>query len=127
MPQNIFFQWIVFQFFDAPKAILLAWRNFLLFNFNYFSIKVLFRTLFSYWHKYRWEAPRGWEPAKWLEAKASNFISRVLGAFVRICLLLFGIAIEAFIFAAGAFVFFFWLALPFILIVATIFGFKLIF
>jgi hypothetical protein len=121
---NILFLWLSFQFFDAPKAILKAWKNFLLFTFNYFSITVLLRTLFAYWHKYSWQAPKGFYPGKWLEAKLSNFISRILGAFVRLTLIVFGVAAEVFVFGAGLIVLLFWLALPFLLIFGIIFGLK---
>jgi hypothetical protein len=124
---NILFQWLSFQFFDGPRAILKAWGNFLLFTFNYFSITVLLKTLFAYWHKYSWQSPKGFYPGKWLEAKLSNLISRILGAFVRLFLIVLGIIAEVFVFGAGILVLCFWLVLPFILAAGIIFGLKLIF
>lgn len=125
MGQNIFFQWLEFQFFDAPKEILKAWRNFLRFNLNYFSIKVLFKTLFSYWHKYRWQAPRGFYPWQWVEAQVGNLISRVLGAIVRTGLIIFGLISEVFVFCAGLLVLLVWLVLPFAIIFGIIYGINL--
>jgi hypothetical protein len=125
--ENIFFQWLIFQFFDAPKEILKAWRNFLIFNLNYFSIPVLLRTLFAYWRKYSWAYPRGFDLSKNLEVAASNFISRIIGALMRIILICIGIAVEIFIFFLGAAIFLIWLILPGLIIFLLYHGFRILF
>jgi hypothetical protein len=127
LKNNIFFLWLAFHFFDAPKGILLAWRNFLIFNLNYFSVLVLFRTLFSYWQKYSWEYPKGFDLAVYFEVALSNFISRILGAIMRIILIFVGILIEVFIFLAGLITFLLWLILPVIIIFGIYYGFRLLF
>jgi hypothetical protein len=126
MFQNIFFQWLEFQFIDVPRGILKAWRNYLLFNLKYFSIKLLLRTLFSYWRNYYWAAPRGFDAGGYFGAKAGNFISRILGALMRSFLIIIGLAMEIFIFAAGAIVFLVWLVLPALLAGGLLFGLRII-
>ena len=126
MSNNIFFQWLIFQYLDAPKAILKAWRNFLLFNFNYFSIAVLFRTLFSYWHKYRWSRGRGFSIGEYLEVGFSNLISRVLGAIMRLFLIIIGLLAEILIFIGGLLALLFWLVLPLILIFGLLWSLRAI-
>ena len=126
MRKNIFYQWLSFQFFDAPKAILKAWRNFLIFNLNYFSTPVLLRTLFAYWRKYSWEYPKGFDLAKYLEVAVSNFISRILGAAMRIILIFVGIIIEIFIFFLGGAVFLIWLISPVLIIFGLYHGFRIL-
>lgn len=125
--QNIIIQYLVWQFFDVPKELLLAWRNFLLFNLNYFSILLLLKTFFSHWHRYKWSYPRGFDIGKSLEVLFSNLISRVLGAVVRSFLLFVGLAVEIFIVFAGLIVFTGWLIMPALLILGLIFGFQVIF
>ncbi|MFH1894900.1 MAG: hypothetical protein ABH813_03315 [Patescibacteria group bacterium] len=126
MGQNIFFKWLIFQFFEAPKEILKAWRNFLIFNLNYFSIPVLTRTLFAYFRKYSWDYPKGFDLAKYLEVAASNFISRILGALMRVILIFIGIIIEIFILFLGGAVFLIWLILPVFIIFCLYHGCRIL-
>jgi len=127
MTQNIIFQWLVWQFFEMPRNILKAWRNFLKFNLNYFSISLLAKTFFSPWHRYRWAYPRGFDIGKYFETFFSNLISRILGAILRFFLIIIGILFEIFIIFLGIFIFFGWLALPVLLFIGLWFGFKVMF
>ncbi len=124
--QNIVLQWLFWQFFEMPGNILKAWRNFLLFNLNYFSIPLLLKTFFSPWRRYQWAYGKGFDIKRYFEAFFSNLISRILGAMVRLVLILVGLLIEIFIIFGGMIIFFGWLALPFILIAGLIFGFKVL-
>ena len=124
--QNILIAWVFWQFFEVPKNILRAWRNFLKFNLNYFSIPLLIRTLFSHWRKYRWAYPKGLAIGRRLEVAFSNLLSRVLGAIMRIILIFIGILAEIFVFFVGAIIFLGWLILPALLIWGLIFGFKIL-
>jgi hypothetical protein len=123
---GIFWQWISWQFFDIPKNILKAWKNFLRFGFFYFSIPLLLKTLFSPWRRYIWFYPRGFDIGKYLEVWISNLMSRIIGAMMRIFLIIFGVIYEIFIFFVGAIVFSGWLILPVLLTAGLIFGFKVI-
>jgi len=125
--QNIFFQWLFWQFFEVPKKILQVWKNYLLFNLNYFSVPLLFKTFFSYWRRYRWYYPRGFDLAKYLEVFVSNLISRILGAIMRIFLIAIGIFSEIFIFLCGLIIFFTWLLLPLILVGSFFWSLTLLF
>ncbi len=125
--QSIFFKWLTFQFFGAPREILKAWRNFLIFNLNYFSIPVLLRTLFAYFRKYSWAYPKGFDLAKYLEVALSNFISRILGAAMRIILICLGLAVEIFIIFGGLVLLLLWLALPALIIFLLYHGFRILF
>ncbi|KPJ72940.1 hypothetical protein AMJ48_02850 [Parcubacteria bacterium DG_74_1] len=125
--QSIFLEYLSWHFLEAPKKILTAWKNFLRFGVNYFSITLLLRTLFSPWHKYSWTYPRGLYIGKRLEIFFSNLILRVLGAILRIFLIIFGVLAEIFIIFAGIIVFFGWLILPVLLIAGLVFGIKIIF
>ena len=125
--QNIILLWLVWYFIETPQQILKGWKNILSFNFNYFSIPLLFKTLFSYWHQYRWYYPRGFDIGQYLEVFFSNLISRILGAIIRIFMIIFGIIIETLIFIIGIILIIIWLMMP-ALIVLTIFkGINLIF
>ncbi len=125
--QNILILWINWQFFDAPRNILKAWRNFLAFNLSYFSVPLLLRTLFSHWRKFQWSYGRGFDLGRYIYVFFSNFISRFLGAIMRSFLIIFGLITETIIFFAGIFVFFSWLFLPIFLILGLWFGIKILF
>ena len=124
---NILFQYFSWQFFDVPRFILKAWRNFLVFNLNYFSIPLLIKTLFSHWRRYQWSYGRGFDLKRWIYTFFSNMISRVLGAIMRVILIFIGLLVEVFIFFAGIIVFFGWIILPLLLISGLYFSFKILF
>ena len=124
--QNIFFQWLSWHFLEVPLNILKAWKNFLLFNLNYFSISLLLRTFFSPWRRYQFSYGRGFDFGRYLEAFASNLIFRIIGAFLRSFLIIIGILVEIAIFFAGIFILISWLASPVFLIAALIFGIKIL-
>lgn len=124
--QNIFFQWIFWHFFEVPLSILKAWGNFLKFNLNYFSIPLLIKTLFSPWRRYLWAYPKGFDIGKYFEVFTSNLISRILGAIMRVFLIIIGLLVEIFLIFGGLLIFFGWLVLPLFLIFGLIFGFKIL-
>jgi hypothetical protein len=123
---NIFFQWLFWQFFEVSGNILKAWRSFLLFNLNYFSIPLLLKTFFSHWRKYRWSYGKGFDIKRYLEAFFSNLISRILGAIVRFFLIFIGLLAEIFVIFAGGIIFLSWLVLPALLIFGLYHGFRIL-
>lgn len=125
--QNIVFQWLTFQFFDVPKEILKAWKNFLFFGLNYFSIPLLFRTFFSPWRRYKVAKGKGFDFGRFFEALLSNLIFRLLGAIMRSFLIFIGLLAEAFIIFTGLIVFLGWLVLPILLILSLYHGFRILF
>lgn len=124
--QNMFSQWVFWQFFEVPGNILKAWKNFLLFNLNYFSIPLLLKTFFSPWRRYKWSYGKGFDIKRYLEAFFSNLISRILGAVMRSFLIFIGFLVEIFIVFAGIIVLLGWLALPILLIFGIYHGFRIL-
>jgi len=123
--QNILFQYFIWQFFEAPKEILKAWRNFLKFNLNYFSIFLLLKTLFSPWRRYQMSYGKGFDIGRYLEAFFSNLIFRLLGAIVRSFLIVIGLLAEIFIVFCGIIIFLGWLILPILLVLGIYHGFRI--
>ena len=120
---NIILLKITWLYFDVPRNILKAWRNFLLFNLQYFSIPLLLKTFFSHWRRYQSYYPRGLDIKRYFEVFVSNLISRILGGILRSVLILVGLLIELFILFAGLVVFLGWLALPFLAVLGLWWGF----
>jgi len=109
-----------------PKKILRAWKNFLLFNIEYFSIPLLLKTLFAHWRRYKWVRGRGFDLGEYLGVLSSNLISRTLGFIMRTILITIGLIAETLILFIGITVLIGWIALPALLIIGVWFGFKLI-
>jgi len=124
--ENIIWIWVFWYFFEVPKNIISGWRNFLWFGFNYFSIPLLLKTLFSPWKRYSWSYGRGFDIARYFNVFVSNLISRFLGAAMRIVLISVGIIFEIFIFFLGLIIFLGWFLLPFLLILGTLAGFAIL-
>ena len=118
-----YFRW---HFGSMLGSILRAWKAILRFGLDYFSLPLLLKTLFAPWRRYAWAYPRGFQPALFLEALVSNFISRVLGAFVRLGLVITGICAEALLVIGGIAAFILWLILPFLIIWSFFYGILLI-
>ncbi len=124
--QNILFQYLIWHFFDMPKNILRAWRDYLRFNLNYFSVPLLLKTLFSPWRKYQVSYGKGFDLGRYLEAFFSNLIFRIFGAIIRAFLIIIGIIAEMVIVLGGVMAFFAWLALPALLILGIYYGFRIL-
>jgi len=118
--KNIIWQLFVWHFYEMPKGILIGWRNFLLFNFKYFSVVPLLKTFFSHWRQTKDKYQRGFEPWLYLTTFIGNLMSRLLGALIRLITIVLALICEVFIFAAGIIVLLFWLFLP----VIIFFGFS---
>jgi len=122
--RNMLLKVLTWHFYDAPKGILKAFKNFLLFNFNYFSIGLLAKTLFSHWRRYVESYGRGFDIKRYLGAFAGNMISRVLGAIIRTITIIIGLMVEVFILLGGLIVFLTWLFLPILLLFGLYLGLK---
>jgi len=124
--ENILYQRIFWHFIEVPKEILKGWKNFLLFNFNYFSIPLLLKTFFSPWRRYRESYGRGFDIGRFLETLFANIIYCALGAIMRSFLIIIGLFTEVFIFFAGLLVLLGWIIMPAVLIWGLIIGLSMI-
>ena len=120
----LIFQLLVWHFYDAPKGILKAFKNFLVFNFNYFSIRFLIKTLFSHWRRSGESYGRGFNIKRYFSVLVGNMVSRCLGAFVRMVMIIIGLIVEFFIFLAAILVFLTWIFSPILLLLGLYFGLK---
>lgn len=125
--KSIFSLWIEFQFFDGPRNILKAWKNFLLFNINYFSVPFLMKTLFSYWRRYSLSYGRVISFSRYFEVFVFNMMSRLTGFVLKIFLIFIWLLTEVMMIFTGLIILSLWLILPFLLIVGFFYGFGLLF
>lgn len=101
------------------------WKNFLFFFWRYFSILELIKTLLSPWRRdvsgQNW---RGFHPIKTLELFLENIFSRLIGAMVRLVVIVFGLGISFIIFLGGIVVIFLWIGAPLVLLFIFAFSYK---
>jgi hypothetical protein len=115
-----FFWW---HFFEFPKRIIQATKDFLKFSFYHFSIIDLLKTLFAPWRGYVWiKTKRGFDLGETLEVFASNLISRILGAIARIFIIFVGLFFSFLILIFGILALFLWIFLLPILIFLIFYG-----
>ncbi|KPJ54843.1 hypothetical protein AMJ47_03290 [Parcubacteria bacterium DG_72] len=119
-----FFAW---YYIDTVSGLLKAWKNFLLFNMEYFSIPTLLKTFFSHWHRYYSPYGNIFDFWKNFESLVFNLMSRIIGAMLRTILIVIGIVLEIFILIAGLAILFVWIVMPGLLVGGFLFGFKLLF
>jgi len=124
---NLFFLWVKWQVMEAPLFLLQTWKGIFLFNFRFFSISFLLKTLFSYWHRYRWYYKPGFMISANIEVFFSNLISRFLGSVMRMILIITSVLIGILIFIFGSIILITWFLLPLITGLIFIIAFSLLF
>jgi len=120
---NIISLWLVWQFYEVPKFLLHVWNNYMMFASSFFSFQLLVKTFFSPWHRYKWAYPKTFDVKEFFSVLISNFASRILGAMMRIVLIIAGAAFQVFVALTGAVIFIGWFLVPFIIIFGLIFIF----
>lgn len=117
--------YLVWHYSAGIRGFLVVWKDFLWFAYNFFSIPLLLRTLFSPFQRLGEDYKRGLD----LEALAStlivNTIMRFVGFFARSFVIVLGLASIVFVIAAGATLFVVWLMMPFFifsLVVLSLYG-----
>jgi hypothetical protein len=119
----VFWRW---YYYEAVKDVLTAWKNFVIFAREYFSIPLLLRTLFSPWRRDITKRPKGLDIKKFFQYLAYNGISRGVGLIVRFFTILVGLIFLLLTIALGAVFFILWLVLPFVLLGLIVFALILL-
>jgi hypothetical protein len=122
--QNIILLWLYWQFYEMPVFLLGVWKNYLVFASNFFSVGLLFKTFFAPWRKYNWKYPKGFDLMEFFNTLISNTFSRILGAMMRIVLVVLGILFQVFVVIAGLIIFIGWIIIPLIIIAGFLFVFS---
>jgi len=118
-----FFSW---HYYRGIKKFLEIWRNFLEFFWNFFSIKLLAKTLFAHWRRDVNVSGRGFDIEEFFRNLILNIFSRLIGAIIRSAMIIIGLLFELLTLVLGLFLFFVWLLLPIVTIYLFVTGFALI-
>lgn len=108
--------YIVWHYSRAFSDSVRIWKNFLLFIYNFFSIKTLFLTLFSSWRRMGDTYSKGMGMSEVLSTFVLNTIMRCVGAVVRLIFIFTGIIALIIGVILGLAFFAFWILLPAILV-----------
>jgi hypothetical protein len=121
--KNIFIEWLLWHFYEVPTFLISVWKNYILFALNYFSLPYLLKSLIAPWRKYRWNYPKVINIGEFFATFVSNVFSRLMGAIMRILLIIAGIFFQIFVLMVGFLVLLLWIFVPVIIIVALVFVF----
>lgn len=114
-----YFAW---HYTNAFKNIWHVWMNIMWFINRIFSIPLLIRTLFAPWHRMTEEAKGGFDLEDWAERTVVNIMSRVVGALVRIPIIILGVVSLVTAFLTGLLFYVFWVFAPVIVVLLFMFG-----
>lgn len=96
------------------------------FLFNFFSINVLFKTLFARWRRLGERRTRGFNIADFFATLLINTMMRIVGFFMRSLMIIMGIIAMAGTFLIGVFSCVAWFALPVIIVSLAVVGVDLL-
>ena len=125
--RNMLSALVVWHFSTAAKGLTHAWRNFLVFNLRYFPVRELIKTFFSHWRRSADPYSRGLDVSGLAKAFLGNVISRIIGAMIRMAIIIIGLVTEVFIFFAGFFMVLVWIFLPVLIVIGFFAGIGLLF
>ncbi len=113
-PGVIVVDYIGWHYGAAFRSIVSIWTNLMWFAVHFFSIPMLLRTLFSPWRRVQEEyhVRNGLE--RFFEALVVNIMTRIVGALMRLVIILCGFIVLVVMFAGIVAFVIFWLIAPFV-------------
>jgi len=111
-----FFLW---HYTGGLKDFFQIWKNYIYFFWNYFSIGLFSRTLFSPWRRdVSRVSARGLHPILFLQSLLENIVTRFLGSIVKSLVIGLGLIFEMITLILGSFMLLIWLLVPLAFIVS---------
>jgi uncharacterized membrane protein len=116
-----YFSW---HYSTALADLISFWENYLWFILNYFSIKLILRTLFKP-YRHLTELTRTQDNKK--ELKIVTALAGIFGSVIRVVTVVVGILTFLLAFSLGLFIFLLWLILPFFILLIFLVSIGVIF
>ena len=115
-----YFAW---HYGDALADIMRLWTNYIWFFYNFFSIPVLLKTLFSPWQRIQEGKRRaGFHMEDMAEVVVTNMIMRFVGFLVRAIFIVLGTIVVLLVSWVGVAVILLWIFLPAVAVASFVFG-----
>ncbi len=115
-------QYYFWHYGKGVRNFLSLWGNFLWFAYNFFSIPLLLKTLFSPFERLSEEYKKGLDVGALFGTLLVNTLMRFVGALVRLFIIGMGIVALFALGAIGLALFVIWLTLPLIVVAFVAFG-----
>lgn len=115
--------YLAWHYSEALQDMRRIWKNFFIFIWEFFSISILVRTLFSPWHKMKESYNR---IEDFFGNLVVNTMMRLVGAVIRLVFIIMGVVCLIFCAVVGLAALAFWLFLPFLLIYTFLQGINLL-
>jgi hypothetical protein len=109
---TLFEGYVAWHYSIALRDYFRVWGNILWFLAHFFSLSPLLKTLISPWRRLGEQYPSTFDPAEFLAVAFVNFLMRVVGFFIRLCVLLCGGMFLALAFFGGLLLLLMWLVMP---------------
>ena len=119
--------YLYWHYTEALEDIWQHLKNFLWFVYHFFSLPLLFHTLFAPWKRMTEAYPHGLDMGGFLSALFINTMMRMIGLAMRALLILAGLFCLAVVFILGLGAFVLWLILPWFSIILLLSGLRLLF
>tara|TARA_Y100001935_G_C17201992_1_gene455500 strand:- start:3 stop:377 length:375 start_codon:yes stop_codon:yes gene_type:complete len=119
-------RYIAWHYTSALKEGMYNWFNFIVFFYFYFSIPLLFRTLFSRYGRLGEQYKKGFHPGDWIATFIVNTLMRIVGVIFRSIVILCGLIAIGFVGVIGVISFVLWLVLPAVVVLMLVYGFVLV-
>jgi len=112
MPIIVFYEYLTWQYGEGVREYMRAWQNIHWFFWRVFSVSLLLRTFFTPFRRTSESYGRRFDPAAMAQTFLVNIVTRLVGALVRSVLLAVAFLFQVVAFAAGSFLFLWFLLAP---------------
>mgnify|MGYP007077473883 CR=1 FL=1 len=126
MAPSVFARYIAWHYSVAPRLIVGIWGNFLWGLGHIFSVDSLYRSLFTPWKRIIAERNKKWDLEDYASAVLANIMSRIIGAVMRLTLVLMGRFLQLLVVVMGGLFYAAWFVMPLILASLLLFGVAVI-
>jgi hypothetical protein len=119
--------YIQWHYGKALTGIIEITSNLAWFMWHFFSVGLLFQTLFSPWQRLQEKRKRGLDIEGFLSTILINIVMRLVGALIRLIFIIMGVVGSMLVLLGGTVVLAVWFILPLAVVVCAGFGFIFMF
>lgn len=127
MVVTIFVRYTLWHYSQAPKLMFGVWKNLMWYLGHTFSVDSLWRSLFMPWRRIVSHPTKRWDFEDIASSLLANFISRIIGAVMRLVLILIGRAMQLLWLLGGIAFYMSWFVLPALIAFTFMYGVSLLF